>query len=228
MSWNLSVNACSHQSRSNPAKIRRKVLVVKTSLFATLMLVVVLFAAQKTPLQQTPKFQWGQGEPQELDGALADYSNISKADRTALLRAFAHEFKDYPTPPSPMERAEQTRVKFIDLNGDGVPEVIAQPTGNICGVANCPLFVFQKTATNYRVILEKGAAHYVTVQKTRTNGYLDVVIGTHGSATEETLFVYQFSDGRYRRTHCYNESFTQLCQDGAAHELEKPRITLCQ
>ncbi len=201
---------------------------MKSGLFAMLMLLAVLSAAQKTPIRPTPKFRWGQGQPQELDKTLADYHNISTGDRAALLHAFAREFNDYPTPPSPMERAEQTLVKLIDLNGDGIPEVIAQPIGNICGAANCPLYVFQKTGTNYRVILEKGAAQTVTVQRTRTNGYLDVVVGMHGSATEEGLFVYQFREGRYRRTHCYNESFEELGKDGEVHELEKPRITPCQ
>jgi hypothetical protein len=193
-----------------------------------LMLLVVLSAAQRTPIQRTPKFQWGQGQPQELEKALADYNNISTEDRAALLHAFAREYNDYPTPPSPMERAEQTRVKFIDLNGDGAPEVIAQPIGDICGAANCPLYVFQKIGTNYRAVLRKGAAQTVTVQRTRTNSYLDVVVGMHGSATEEALFVYQFSEGRYRRTHCYNESFAELGKDGEIHEHESPRITPCQ
>jgi hypothetical protein len=127
-----------------------------------------------------------------------------------------------------MERAEQTRVKFIDLNGDSVPEVIAQPIGNICGAANCPLYVFQKHGTKYRVILEKGAAQTINVQRSRTNGYLDVVVGMHGSATERGLFVYQFSQGRYRRTHCYNESLTELGKDGKVHEFETARITPCK
>ena len=210
------------------ARVRRKLLVVKSNVFAILMLLAVLSAAQKTPIQRTPKFQWEQGEPQELDKALADCDNISTGDRAALLSALAREYNNYPTPPSPMERAERTHVKFIDLNGDGVSEVIAQPIGDICGAANCPLFVFQKTGTNYRVILKKRAAQYVTVQKTRTNGYLDVVVGMHGSATEEGLFVYQFSSRRYRQTHCYNESLTELGRDGEVHELEKPRITPCQ
>jgi len=224
----MSANAWLRQSWWNSVKIRRKVSVVRSVPFIMLVLLVVASAAQKTPIKRTLEFHWGPGEPQELDKALAEYKDIGAGDRDALLHAFAREFSDYPTPPSPMERAEQTRVKFIDLNGDGVPEVIAQPIGNICGAANCPLYVFQKTGTNYRVILEKGAAQTVTVQRTRTNGYLDVVVGMHGSATEEGLFVYQFSEGRYRRTHCYNESFTYLGKDGEVHELEKPRITPCQ
>jgi hypothetical protein len=212
----------------NSTSIRRKVSVVKSGILITLLLLVVASAAQKTPIKRAPEFQWGSGEPQELDKALAEYKDVNAGDRAALLHAFAREFKNYPTPPSPMERAEQTRVKFVDLNGDGVPEMIAQPIRDICGAANCPLYVFQKTGTNYRVILKKGAAQTVSVQRTRTNGYLDVVVGMHGSATEEGLFVYQFSEGRYRRTHCYNESFTHLGEDGEVHQLEKPRITPCQ
>ena len=77
------------------------------------------------------------------------------------------------------------------------------------------------------MILEKGAAQSVFVQRTRTNGYRDVVVGMHGSATEEGLYVYQFNAGRYRRTHCYNESLTEIGKDGEVHELEKPRITPC-
>jgi hypothetical protein len=127
-----------------------------------------------------------------------------------------------------MERAEQTLVKFVDLNGDGIPEVIAQPIGNICGAANCPLYVFQKTGTKYQVILEKGAAQTVTIQKSRTNGYLDVIVGMHGSATEQGLFVYQFRQGRYWRTHCFNASFTYVGKDGEVHELEEARITPCK
>jgi len=203
--------------------------VMKCDLLAVLVAMVAFSAAQTTPTQRTPKFHWGQGQPQELDKSLADYKNISTGDRAALLRAFAREFHNSPTPPSPTERAEQARVKFTDLNGDGVPEVIAQPIGvDICGAANCPLLVFQRTATSYRVILEKGAVQTVTVQKTRTNGYLDIVVGTHGSATEQDLFVYQFSAGRYRRTHCYSVSFSERGRDGEVHELEEPRVTPCQ
>jgi hypothetical protein len=211
-----------------PAKIRRKVLAVKSGLFTMLIMAVVSSAAQTTPTHRTQKFQWGQGEPQELDTALADYKNIGAGDRAALLHALAREFSHYPTPPTPIERAEGALVKFVDLNGDGIPEVIAQPIGNICGAANCPLDVFQKTGTNYRVILEKGAAQAVTTQETKTNGYLDVIVGMHGSATEQELFVYQFRQGRYWRTHCFDASFTYVDKDGEVHELEGARITPCK
>jgi len=95
------------------------VLVVKTGVFTALMLLAVLSTAQKTPIQRAPKFKWGEGLPQELNKTLVDYKDISSGDRAALLHAFAHESNDFPTPPSPMDRAEQTLVRFADLNGDG-------------------------------------------------------------------------------------------------------------
>jgi hypothetical protein len=192
------------------------------------MLLAVSSAAQRTPIQRTPQFKWGEGQPQEPDTALADYINIGAGDRAALLHALARELSHYPTPPNPVERAEQTLVKFVDLNGDGIPEVIAEPIGDLCGAANCPLYVFQKTGTNYRVILEKGAAQSVTTQKTRTNGYLDLIVGMHGSATEQGLFVYQFRQGRYWRTHCFNASLAYEDKDGELHELDEARITPCK
>ena len=128
-----------------------------------------------------------------------------------------------------MERLEQTRVEFIDLNSDGFPEVIAHLSGDACSpTGNCPLYVLRKTGKNYRVILEKQAAQSIFVQKTRSNGYSDVVVRMHGSATETGLFVYQFRQGRYWRTHCYDESFTYIGKDGEEHELEEPRITPCR
>jgi len=81
--------------------------------------------------------KWKKRLIKELDKTLAAYNKISTGDQDALLHAFAGEFNDYPTPPSPMEQAEQARVEFIDLNGDGdgAPEMIVLPIGDICGAA---------------------------------------------------------------------------------------------
>lgn len=194
-----------------------------------LVLLVVVCAAQRAPRQPKAGFQWDWEHPRLLDKAIADYKDIRSEDRSALMRTLIPKFGDYTSPPSSTERAEKTRVEFIDLNSDGVPEVIAQLSGDACSpTGNCPLYILRKTSADYRVILEKGAAQTVTIQKTRSNGYLDVVVGMHDSATEQGLFVYQFSDGRYRRTHCYNASFSELGKDGEVHDLEEPRITPCQ
>jgi hypothetical protein len=76
--------------------------------------------------------------------------------------------------------------------------------------------------------LEKGAVQDFTIQPTQTNGYFDLVLGMHGSATEQSLFLYQFRDGRYRRTGCYDANWTYLGKDGEYHHLKQPRITACK
>jgi hypothetical protein len=133
--------------------------------------------------------------------------------------------------PEAVKLAAETRVKFVDLNGDGVPEVIAQPVGNnyVCSpTGNCAFWVFQKTAGGYKLIAEKGAVQTFTIQRTRTNGFLDLVLNMHGSATSRGLYVYRFRDGKYRRTDCYGANWTYLGKDGEVHDLEEPRITPCK
>ena len=103
-----------------------------------------------------------------------------------LLNALAARFKGDPNPKSD---AADTRVRVVDLNGDGVPEVISQASGDICSpTGNCPFWVFQKAGTQYRLILEKGAVQDFTIQPTQTSGYFDLVLGMHGSATEQGCF----------------------------------------
>jgi len=192
-----------------------------------LWLLVIVAAAQQAP-KHAAGFQLGEGEWQQLDKPLAAHSEISAANRAALLHVLAPELADVPSFPTPIQRASQTLVKFIDLNGDGVPEVIAKTVGDACSpTGNCSVYVFQKIGTKYREILE-GDAQNIRIQKTRTNGYLDVVVGMHGSATEQGLFVYQFSKGQYWRTHCYIASFSYTDKNGEVHELEEARITPCQ
>jgi hypothetical protein len=193
-----------------------------------LLLLVVACAAQKPPAKQTHGFHWDWQKPEDFGSqTIATSKHISEAERATLLNAVAALLKD---DTEAMKLAAETRVKFVDLNGGGVPEVIGQPVGeHICSpTGNCPFWVFQKTATGYRLIAEKGAVQTFTIQQTRTNGFFDLVLGMHGSATEQGLYVYRFRDGRYRRTDCYDANWTYLGKDGEVHDLEEPRITPCK
>jgi hypothetical protein len=193
-----------------------------------LLLLVVACAAQEPPEKQTHGFHWDWRESEDFGSqTIATSKDISEAERAALLNAVATQLKD---DPEAMKLAAETRVKFVDLNGDGVPEVIGQPVGNhVCSpTGNCLFWVFQKTADGYRLIGKKGAVQTFTIQQTRTNGFFDLVLGMHGSATEQGLYVYRFRDGRYRRTDCYDANWTYLGKDGEVHDLEEPRITPCK
>jgi hypothetical protein len=189
-------------------------------------MLIVVSAAQQPTAKRTPGFQWNSKESQEARDTVRASKGISPAERAMLLNALAARFKGDPNPKS---EAEDTRVRLVDLNGDGVPEVISQASGDICSpTGNCPFWAFQKTGTQYRLILEKGAVQDFTIQPTQTNGYFDLVLGMHGSATEQGLFLYQFRDGRYRRAGCYDANWTYLGKDGEYHNLKQPRITPCK
>jgi hypothetical protein len=184
-------------------------------------------AAQQLPAKRTLGFQWNWKESEEARNRVATSEGISPADRTKLLNALATRFKG---DPKPNKEAAETRVKLVDLNDDGVAEAIAQPVGepNCSPTGNCPFWVFQRTADGYRLLLNKAGVQTFTVQPTRTNGFLDLVLGMHGSATEQTLFEYRFRDGRYRQTGCYDANWEYLGKDGEYHNLKEPRKTPCQ
>lgn len=116
-----------------------------------------------------------------------------------------------------------TRVKLVDLNADGVPEVVAQGMINCGATGNCPFWIFQKKAGSYRLLMESYGQTF-TIQKTSSNGFQDIVVSTHGSATQSGLVEYHYENGEYKVAGCYNAEWTAL-ENGKVQELKEPRIT---
>lgn len=122
----------------------------------------------------------------------------------------------------------ETRVKIIDLNRDGIPEVIVQGSGEIsCSpTGNCYFYVFKKSGNGYKLILEREAVQTFAITSKRTNGFNDLVLRQHGSAYESDAIVFRFIDGKYRRGPCYNVNWERL-EGGEVQELDEPDITPC-
>jgi hypothetical protein len=172
------------------------------------------------------KFVWNWHEVQRAGDPLGSEAKMSVADRALLETRLAQLYKaDTDT----AKRGAGTRVQLVDLNGDGVPEVIAQAVGDdVCSpTGNCTFWVFQKTPSGYRLILEKGAAQGFTIQPNRTSNYSDLVLTMHGSATEQGLYVYQFKRDHYQRAACYDARWSYLDKNGEVQELKEPRIAPC-
>jgi len=123
---------------------------------------------------------------------------------------------------------KNTRVKLVDLNEDGIQEIIAQGSGeeSCSPTGNCSFWVFMRSGNEYKLILEKGAVQTFAISSRRTSGFNDLVLGQHGSAFESALFVYHFTNGKYRRGPCYNVCFERLVGD-EWQELKNPIITPC-
>ncbi|HYL82857.1 MAG TPA: hypothetical protein VE263_01380 [Candidatus Angelobacter sp.] len=120
--------------------------------------------------------------------------------------------------------ALDTRVKMIDLNGDGVPEVVAQAMVNCGATGNCPFWVFRKVGRSYELILDGGAQTF-TIQKSGAR-FADIVLSSHGSASSGGLAHYRYHDGVYERVGCYEYDWTSWEGD-EVRELKEPRITPC-
>ena len=219
---------CCRQLSWNSAAIRRKVLGMKLAWVLALVLLAPMGWAQIPAPKQASVFQWDWRHARYLDGTktVGTSAKIGATDRALLLEALALQFDGYT---DPRERAAKTGLKLVDLNGDGVPEAICQPNGfDICSATgNCPLWIFQKTAAGYKLVLQANSVQNFTIQSTRTNSFLDLVLGQHESATEQDLFVFRFQDGEYHLGSCYVADWSYLGKDGEYHDSEEPRLTPC-
>ncbi len=205
--------------------VRREILTAGacTIFFASLML-------------YAQDFQWDWRHTEALTPKQSlQHAKVSGPDRTAIARAIAELLKPDMGGLGGMTEQEledvalDTPVKLVDLNGDGTPEVIAQGTfqeGGCSRTGNCRFWVFQKSGDEYKLLISQGAIQSFTLQPTRTNGFSDIVVRMHGSATESTLRLLQYRDGMYHETDCYEANWSVL-EGGAVHNLKEPRLTPC-
>lgn len=149
-----------------------------------------------------------------------------------LMRPFFVEERD-ALKRNPAEIVNDTRLRLIDLNGDGIPEVIASPSGadGECGAANCVLWVLQKSPSGYRTILDTsngrgtGGVQSFTLMESKTSGFRDLILAAHDSARDSTLYIYRFGKGRYLARECYEASWPWDMPDNAD---VPPTITPCK
>lgn len=175
-------------------------------------------------------FGWDWRASQELlANASLRTAKIPEIDRRAITIAIEEQLRPETDDleiksEKELERAAlDTRVKRIDLNSDGVAEIVAQGMVNCGATGNCPFWIFQRAGKGYRLLLEDNGQAF-TIQPNRTHGYSDIVVRAHGSATQSGLSEYKYNGGRYVREGCYNAEWTIL-EGEHVRELKEPRIT---
>jgi hypothetical protein len=175
-------------------------------------------------------FHWDWHASQELlANASLRTAKIPEIDRRASTIAIEEQLKpetnelEIKSEKELESAALDTRVKPIDLNSDGVAEIVAQGIVNCGATGNCPFWIFQKAGKGYRLLLEDNGQAF-TIQPNRTHGYNDIVVRAHGSATQSGLSEYKYNAGRYVREGCYNAEWTIL-EGEHVRELKEPRIT---
>lgn len=93
----------------------------------------------------------------------------------------------------------------FDLNKDGNKEIILRGNSSgLCGATgNCGFWIFEKKGKKYRKILS--SSDYVDIsglgeqiQKNETNGYRNILLKGHFTASETTYQHYRFIGGKYK------------------------------
>ena len=123
----------------------------------------------------TPAWNWRRAQELSEKDSLRKQT-VSEKNREPLLRAIKKELQEYwgSVPlldgESVDESALRVRIRLVDLNSDGVPEVIAQPSGIYCSpTGNCPIWIFERAGSEYKQVLEDtGATQTFTVTNERS------------------------------------------------------------
>jgi hypothetical protein len=119
--------------------------------------------------------------------------------------------------------AQMFEAKRIDLNNDGIKEIKTRGQfGNFCGATgNCSEWIFGKLkhSNKYKLILDSGG-EYFYLRKKLTNGYRDIYITTHDSASSSYHMIYKFNGKRYKEAKCWfsditvaGQSYTMSCDE---------------
>lgn len=195
---------------------------------------------QKKKVEGPEHFRWSEDKATQLDPhhTIQSAADLTPEQKDLLTDAVTTRLKGYRgldvvlgklSQTQLRQLAADTRVELVDLNGDGVPEVIAQATGmGPCGGSgNCIVWIFQWTQNGVRVLLDslenEAGFEVITVRPWSTNGFKDIVLGSHSTSTMRNLVWYRYAaDGIYRSWKCYFES--RLGDNGKT--LNNPALSL--
>lgn len=178
------------------------------------------------------RFQWNWRAGQELkaDQSLRN-AKLTAERRKAIASAIADQIRpmmadlEIDSETELQKAALDTRVKMIDLDGDGVPEVVAQGMVNCGATGNCPFWVLRKAKLGYKLLLA-GEAQTFTAQMSSNKGFRDIVLSRHGSYSSGDLAHYRYHEGAYQEVGCYDYHWTVL-EGEKIRELKEPRISPC-
>lgn len=198
-----------------------------------LFLDIVSASSNRQTVANPQGFHWDWKSQQELkaDQSLRN-AKLPQQTKSAISKVIAEQIRpamgdlEIKSETELRKTALETRIRLIDLNNDGTPEVVAQGVVGCGASGNCPFWVFQKLNREYEVLLQ-GYAQTFTIQGSSTNGFRDIVLSVHGSYSSGGLTNYRYQDGVYKDMGCYTYEWVVL-EGETERELKEPRITPCR
>ncbi|MGA2373601.1 MAG: hypothetical protein ACLPPV_12990 [Candidatus Korobacteraceae bacterium] len=183
-------------------------------------------------------FEWSWRSQEVIgrnDPSMGNTSKLTEPDRTALIAAIVLRLQK---PMSEQgysddrirEVASTTRIRFVDLGGDGKPVIFATSLGLEGGcdaLVNCPFWIFRHGEDGYVSLLDTVATSY-TIQPTSTNGFSDLVMARHITASESQLTLYNYADGKYVAAGCYTATWPAAKEKDKDSDTPDPAISPCK
>ena len=114
--------------------------------------------------------------------------------------------------------------KVVDLNDDGQAEIIVHQIADCTATGNCPFWVFQKEKNDYKPILDTNMIQSFKLRKTQANGYKDLDLMTHNSASSSYHQLFKFNGKKYKAQECWWADYEYLDATEQLHQFKKPRI----
>ncbi|MFQ5818341.1 MAG: hypothetical protein ACE5H2_10375, partial [Terriglobia bacterium] len=96
------------------------------------------------------------------------------------------------------------------------------PTGN------CPLWIYHKAASGYRLLLRADDVQTFELKTSSTNGFRDLETRMHGSAYDSEVHLYKFTGSIYEPKECFEVSYSYLDSSGRLHVRKRPKKNPCR
>lgn len=114
----------------------------------------------------------------------------------------------------------------VKLNNSILAFVAQGRTSCLCEDGNCSFWIFQKTSTGFRDLLDDFGVHDFHFKSTRTMRYPDLVTSIHNAPFNFKLHVFRFDGTRYELRECWDRSFATWDKYGKVVYVSKQaRIT---
>jgi hypothetical protein len=172
-------------------------------------------------------WNWHHAEELSLKQSVGRNLRISPAERKRLIAAIAAQTSDAETPAAESRKAAlDARIKYVDLNGDGRPEVIVQSASrDACSpTGNCPFWIFRLQNGRYEVILD-GEAQTFTVQPARSHGFRDIALTRHASAFASDGLEFRFDGQKYEPAQSFEVEWSPQPESGDPQRPPAPKVT---
>lgn len=112
------------------------------------------------------------------------------------------------------------RVEEFDLNGDGRLEYFAEdfcsPTGN------CGFWILEERKGSAHELLATDLVQVVCVRYTKSNGYRDIQLSSHGSAFDSEVRVFRFDGRKYEESERFDVRHEYDDKTGKWRQVEEP------